>query len=244
MFAVITAHIHSMETENTTTTILKRIPIDILDRIAQFLPFHDVETDEEFIERTQALTIRKAIPEICYFPYEIQSIACSPDNAIYALSGNCNGTYDVGHDIVQYPKEPNDNFLMINRKTNKKQQYGIGKNHHKLAISSDEKLVAIIRTSYNMYPINGFVKEECLKVTHSESAKIRSDYHDITSYELRDNHPAIAFNKQGTKIIVHTAHAQHIIFSVPSNQENQNTDNKKTFAKYCAQRGICKNLIK
>ena len=38
-------HIHAMETENNTNTIipinLKKYPIELLDLIAQFLPFHD-----------------------------------------------------------------------------------------------------------------------------------------------------------------------------------------------------------
>ena len=67
--------------------------------------------------------------------------------------------------------------------------------------------------------------------------------HDLpTFFELRDDHPAIAFNKQRTNIIVHGKNSQHIIFPLTVNTPDPNADHKKTLAKYFAQRVICKNL--
>ena len=68
MLSIISMHAYAMEMEVKFTdpiidlSVLLTYPTEILNLIAQFLPFRDYETEEEFIERTQALTT-KAIPE-------------------------------------------------------------------------------------------------------------------------------------------------------------------------------------
>jgi hypothetical protein len=221
--------------------------MEIFDLIAQLL---DYETDKEFIERTYALAIRKKIPETHKSEYPIKKnvtryhtehVAYSPDNATYAES---NKSYDKpSYDLVQKQTEPSKNLIIIDRKTNEKREYCLGDFHQKLAISNGGQLFATIYTSYNADPLNGFVQQNSLSITNSSTEK-KEYYHLPKSCKSSDDYPSIAFNKQSTKIIVHTiGEIQHIIFPLTITSPDMNNDNKKTFAKYCAQRGICKNLI-
>ncbi len=209
-------------------------PTEILDLIAQFLPFHDYETEEEFIERTKVLTFKK-IPEkyLLEFPDTYRGIRClaySPDNAIIALSQE-----------IRYVMSAMINLTIINRKNNQQKIHTFNK-HDELAVSCDGNLVATLylfcgrdQSTRNM------ISQFALCITNFSTDK--KEFHDIPPFfPLHDDHPSIAFNKQGTNIIAHAKESQHIIFPLTVNTPDPNADHKKTFAKYFAQRGICKNL--
>ncbi len=251
---MITIHVHAMETESSTHVIipinLKKYPIDILNHIAHYLPFHDHETEQEFIERTRALTMR-TLPKECPMYFSKKYSAYSPNNIIVAASEK----EDIPkYDIVQKsPSSPQ--ICIVDRKTNQKQHHQniLGYFHQKLAISNDGGMVATVYANYDRDPLTGkTTKQLQLDVTYLPSdpnnqCHSGSHYDIPSSFELCDEHPTIAFNKQGTDIIVHAENSEHIIFPLrlngPTDDRPQpKTDFIKTFAKYCAQRGICKDL--
>ncbi len=247
--SIITIHAHAMETENNTNAIvpiyLKPCHTDILNCMAQYLPFHDYELKEEFIERTRALTTRQ-LPEECFIDFSKKYSAYSPNNIIVAASQKENFPK---YDLVQHEEPSRPQICIVDRKTNQKKMYKniIGDFHQKLAVSNDGNIVATIYVDYNLDP------ELNLDVTYlpsdpNDQSNNGSYYNIPSNFELCDEHPTIAFNKQGTDIIVHSQDGQYIIFPLRLDDENfdrpkPTTNFLKTFAKYCAQRGICKNLL-
>ncbi len=230
MLSIISMHAYAMEMEVKSTDPiidLLKYSTEILDLIAQFLPFHDYETEEEFIERTQTLTI-KNIPQEYHFKFALTNIkysAYSPDNAIIA----------VAHEI-RYMLSAMKKLTIINRKNNQQQTHILNQPYFKLAISCDGNLIATIDSTF-----------PCVKyvVTITNFCTDKKEFCDIPLdffKQYNANHPAIAFNKQGTNIIAHAKESQYIIFPLTVNTPNPNADNQKTLAKYFAQRGICKNL--
>src|ERR1700733_12465281 len=68
LIAITTLHSRGMErpmddkpmnVETGTTCHLAQLPTDVQDRIAQLLTFNDIETEEEFITRTQTMIMKK-----------------------------------------------------------------------------------------------------------------------------------------------------------------------------------------
>jgi hypothetical protein len=256
ILSIITIHTHAMETEKSTNAIIPinvtHCHIDILDHIAQFLPFHDYEFEKEFVDRTQVLTMRQ-LPKECFIYFSKKYSAYSPNNVIVAASEK---ECFPKHDLVQSSEPSSPQICIINRKTNEKKYYKnvIGNFYQKLAVSDDGSMIATIYANYDRDPLTGeTTKQLNLVVTYlnpdpNNPCDSGSRYDIPSSFEICDEHPTIAFNKQGTNIIVHSENSQHIIFQLRlngpiDNRPQPNTDFIKTFAKYCAQRGICKNLI-
>lgn len=252
--AIISIHVYAMEMEVETNAItssdsidlciLSKYPTDILDLIAQFLPCHDYETEEEFIERTKALIIiyksKKEwiksqkkflihthtlnIPPIHSTPY----VKYSPDNAIIIASQHI------------ATSEMKSKLYIIDRRANKPKEFSVDRLDSLVAISSDGNLFAKIypQEEYK-YPDE---RKDHLTIINLCTEK-EETYNLLTFLTKYDENSIIAFNKQGTHIIAHGQNNQHQIFELTVNTPNPNADHKKTFAKYCAQRGICKDLI-
>jgi hypothetical protein len=254
MLSLITMHTHAMETENITETItpinLSKIPQELLDRIAQFLSFYDYETEEEFIERTKALTIK---PLNCALYFSPKYLVCSPNNAIIAASEKAHFSK---YDTVQSSEPSQPQICTIDRRTTQRKTYNniIGNFHQKLAVSNCGNFIATIYTNHYYYPLSQKSTQQLtLNITslplNPNDQSNGDSYRNIPqSFKLCDKHPTIAFNKQGTDIIVHAKNipnenAQHCIFPLSAHTRNPLADEKKTFAKYCAQRRICKNLM-
>ncbi len=241
MLSIISMHAYAMEMEVKSTDpiiALFTYPTEILDLIAQFLPFHDFETEEEFIARTQAITT-KILPKeyLLELPFpKIRCVTYSSDNAIIALSPEDN------MDIFGIVLNINNNLTIINRKNNQRQVHTINRSRYKLAVSCDENLVATLYLTRNRdQSTEKMIYQYALCITNFSTDKKK--FHDIPPFfPLYDDHPCIAFNKQGTNIIAHAKDSQHIIFPLTINTPNPNADHQKTLAKYFAQRGICKNL--
>jgi hypothetical protein len=235
LLSIISVHTHTMEIKVKSTdpiidlSILLTYPTEILDLIAQFLPFYDIEFEDEFIERTKELTTKGLPKEYQHYSSNFTKYtAYSSDNAIIAVSKyDCLSKYDI-----------------INRKTNTLQRHRLGNFHQKLAVSCDGNLIATIYRNYDRDPSTGnTVYKDNLYITNLSTKK--DDVNNIPgSFELCDEHPTINFNKQETDIIVHAKDSQYKIFPLTVNTPNPNADNKKTFAKYCAQRRICADLVK
>jgi hypothetical protein len=131
--------------------------------------------------------------------------------------------------------------------------------YSKIAISNNINIVATTHTeedTSNCGNIEVMDYKKVLTIKNMISQKIES-------YDIPDNfllphqsvYPAIAFNKQGTNIIVHgndyslcnnlsNPIQHHIIFPVTVNTPDQDTDNKKTLEKYFETHMICKNFKK
>jgi hypothetical protein len=254
--SIITMHTHAMKTENNTNTIIpiniKSHHMDVLNHIAQHLPFHDVEFEQEFIGRSLALITRQ-LPQEYPIHFSKKYSAYSPNNVIVATSEK---DFFLNHDLVQHEKSSSPEICIIDRNTNQPKYYKniIGGFHQKLAVSNDGRMVATIYTDYNLdQEIGKLTKQLNLTVTYlnpdpNNLCDSGSRYNIPSSFKLCDKHPTIAFNKQGTDIIVHSQDGQYIIFPLRLNEVSDDrpqptTNFLKTFAKYCAQRGICKDLM-
>ena len=264
--SIITIHAHAMETESSTHAIipiyLKPRHIDILDHIAQYLPFHDCEFEEEFVERTKALKTLtvKEIPQEYVVQLPFTNIKCgaySPNNAIIAVLQKHHTNKEGRACMIRGPKPQ---LIIIHRKDNLQQEHRIGKFGTKsshLAVSPGGNLVATIHSELDTdasrrHEVLNYKK--VLTITNlSTKAQESCDVHE--NFTIAHNHP-IAFNKQGTHLIIHgTDYSQpgvyikdslimhHKIIPVTINTPDPQVDYSKTFAKYCAQRGICKKLI-
>lgn len=245
---ILSMHVDAMEEINPSL----KFPTELLDLIAQFLPFYDIESDEEFIKRTQILKLqsKNSTPEeFNWCKNNLNYIAYSPDNVIIAVSRNSWNSMEDFNNITERLKG-DPHLYIFNRKNDQKKCYNISSYHQKLAVSSDENLVATMYSQYESgHPCE---REDHLTIAnlsidsptstcrkkHSHIAKKKSESFSLPP----DETTFIAFNKQGTHIIAHSKNSQYKIFTLTINTPHTDTDNKKTFAKYCTQRGICKNL--
>lgn len=247
LLSIITIHAHAMETENSTNVIipinLKKYPIDILDHIAQYLPFHDCEFEEEFVERTKALKTLtvKEIPQeyVAQLPFtNIKCCAYSPNNALIAVLQDKH----TWHGEKACKSAPSPQLVIINRKDNTQTIHRIGKwntNFSELAISHDGNWVATIHTERDDSRLNSRIE----RLFYKDVLTIMNLSTNTVETLDSDSRTTIAFNKQGTHIILNHPICYRNIIPVTVNTPDPQVDYIKTFAKYCAQRGICKQLI-
>jgi hypothetical protein len=235
---IIFIHIDAMEEIQSTNLVAKKyekcllskLPTDILDLIAQLLPCRDYETEKEFVERT--LKYKKYNSPHSNVQYQ----AFSPDNALIIYAERLYTSHREG---FRAPELSNPQQLHIfDRRTDKIQEHVLNGFYQKLAISSDGNLFATIYSQDESgHPHE---REDLLTITNL-STKEKESYSLHSSFEWYCSCSPIAFNKQGTHIIAHSD-SQYKIFTLTINTPNQNADHKKTFAKYCVQQGICKNI--
>jgi hypothetical protein len=241
-------HIHGMKKEiqstdhmNLSTLLTPRNTI--FDHIASFLPFHDYETEEEFIERTRSLTI-KTVPE----EYACKHI--SQSNIKYAAYSSDNTKIIISEKPQQSDLELMSTTVMpkliiiTSRHLLQHKECCIGNTHQHLAISRNGERFATIYSDAELdMATRRTINKYSLIVTRFNCDE--NINHDIPlSFELSDQHPTIAFNKQGTRIIVHDKNSQHIIFPTSNITHNENIHKKTlTLEKYFQQRGICKKLF-
>ena len=270
LIVAITTQTYTMEIEVETDTFpLLILPLDIQDLIASFLPFHDTESEQEFIERTKT---KKGVPKEyeMYCPLaKMMSISTVP------ISTFCPNNKTVA---IFYLYQSHKNFkasstlIFVDRHTNKKiYKSHPDKNHIAyIAISRNATIFATIHQEedYSNYFTETMDYKNILSIKNINSQKEEIPViPENFSILGKTTYPTIAFNKQGTHIILRghdfdqsfyddehvstnpsstkdmkkTVH--HIIFPLTTTLD-QNSDNTKTLAKYFKQRAVCKDFIK
>ncbi|HLJ31000.1 MAG TPA: hypothetical protein VKU36_01055 [Candidatus Babeliales bacterium] len=219
LLSFIAIYSHTMEIKIIN---LSRFPIEVLNHIAYYLPFDDIETEEEFINRTKALTI-KEVPQkyLEYLPdgykHSFQQYLCTarcPNNKIIALLQRLEGnSLRTGG-----PKQAT--LMVIDKRNNQTihhLEFETVKNHSvsKLAISTDGNLIGAIHEEWdyslqNSLQDNGkdiFLEGDTYTknvLTITDIINKKTETHDLTrDFWCDDNHPTIAFNKQATHLIMH-----------------------------------------
>jgi hypothetical protein len=225
--------------ENKTINLLP-FPIEVLDRIAYYLPCNDQERQEEFIERTQKIRIPHHIPEKYrnHIPkhgpvklfFEFTSAYC-PDNSVIAI---------IEQDKQAFRIKPT--VCLVNTKNNQKiYAENVDQNlYSKIAVSRHGDMFALLTTpSKGLYPQPG----PTLIIKNIHTQKIEFHRNISLSVPWEKVYPGIAFNKQGTQIIIFNGKYHHIIYLMV-NPTHLEVNSKRTFAQYCAQQRICKDLNK
>lgn len=245
-----------MEVETNTTKSTKpcwflKIPHETHDIIASFLIFDDIESEQEFIERTKKIKIDH-IPKnyLKHFLFSFTSFNI--------FSGYCPNNTTIAILI-------NQTLIILNKKNNQKlytEQLNT-ESPSKIAISRNMNMFATINKEWDSSR-SGFTEvmryKTVLSIKNITSQK--TECHTVPDYFIipsASEYPAIAFNKQGTHIILHSNNynkitddsiyayknpiQHHMIFPLTVNTPDQSTDNKKTLEKYFRQQMVCKNFI-
>ncbi len=245
----------------------KNMPADIMDLIASFLTFDDIESEEEFIQRkknssgwiecsqnkrlnekeTQFSFLKNHINiekegDIFLFIYNSHDTIC----ATKYLTTPVNAIQDHNLSIINMKKNKELHNICLQQdfwNISKKRHYEQGKRYGHLTISSSGNILAIIYTKKvdnDNFGWKSFIKIQNLRTQTKEHPAYPNDM---------GCHEIIAFNKQDTHLIVHgstwdpcanTRIPQHTIIPLTTTLDNPP---KKTFIHYCAQKMICKNLM-
>jgi hypothetical protein len=229
---------------------LYKIPIEILNQIASYLTFTDRETEIEFIERTEKMEAHKLedkqlslLPMQNPSEQEVLYSSCCPDNKIIAILQCFNNSLQ------------GSSLTLINKVNNTvlyAEHLGL-KTCSNVTASRNGSMIAFAAISVNNSNYSSdFAK--CLKeelIVKNINLNEEMFFNIPYTFILRQENPAIAFNKQGTHIIIHGSDSEklktdlslhHIIFPLTTTATSDDI-NKKTLAKYFMQRRICKDLL-
>ena len=262
--ASITAQVNAME---EPPCLFAMLPVDTCNYITQLITYDDTETENEFINRTRTLT-PNTVPDDCKkhlssdkFPDISQGrsskgtlVAYSPHGTNVALLELLCGNTELTLKLVHRGKEHKAHNEFIPQK-----QYS------HCALSSHATMFALIDKAKEIGNSYGdevmcYVTTKTLRIYNTTTKKEQEC--DISTYKLPYSiqHPAIAFNKQGTHVIVHGIdHAQkqashnfgskdiaieenpvqhHVIIPLTINTRHVPV----TLQHYFEQKGICKQI--
>ncbi len=259
----ISADLSAMEPE-TPPCSLQNMPVEMMNLIASFLTFDDVETEKEFINREKTTSqyeprdpfntekakdkkIEKPIALLKEFRAsegkkldngDIYFIVYSPNNAICAMTYGdpcCSGEYHLSIINIKTQKELHNIYLRYNDPE---------KYYLHLAVSSCGNIFATCYTNNKA----GDYHRPYTKINNLRTKTKERPNHYLGSTYDEDK---IAFNKQGTHMIMHStkydssSHTHtpaHTIIPLIATLENHPLP-QKTLSRYFVQKGICKNLI-
>jgi len=265
IFSFITLHTHAMDKKNWFIGL----PTEVTDLIADLLFVEIEETEEEFVARTKALKTTTEIPQKYLSHLEIDQV--DPNHHISFLPAYCpNNKIIALHKKEQFGRIKPTLFI-IDTLSNQLLHKTILESIN-IAISRNGNIIGTIHVEQNY---EGFMKQKffggekqksfknILSILHSSTANKIKIYEIPDYFDLSHQHPAIAFNKQGTLLIVHGNNndllyhsplsfdeieknpiRHHMIIPLTKNTPHPHADTKKTLARYCAQQGICKDFNK
>ncbi len=236
-----------MELE-TPPCFFKDMPADIMDHIASFLTFDDIESEEEFIERKKGISDypessiekeyykkRREIASSWLIKHQYITDAYHMYLCVYSPNNNlCAMTYVDGPPqrnmiiVDTNTTQELHNFCLIKNTTDESKEKYI----QHLAISSNGNIFAI---KYNKY-IDGDIGFSSFIKIHN----IRTQKKEHPAYP-NDGVKTIAFNKQDTHLIIHGRHKSHKIIPLTTTLEERKLP-QKTLSHYFAQKGICKKI--
>jgi hypothetical protein len=272
-FSFITLHVYAMKMEIKeikplfSVGWLASLPVDFTTMVAQLLFYEIEETEEEFIERTKALKIITIFPPEYLAHYEINKVnqahhigfisACCPNNRIF-----------TAYKSEQFNRIDSKLFIIDTIKNEKlhEKEFSVD-SYYKIAISGDGNICAYIHHEEDDSPSMCDVMRYKTMVSIQNMLSKKIKHHEIRSsfnisYPHGFDHPTIAFNKQGTKVILHGTdywQLEHLNLSANQVAENpirhhmiipltketsETTDNQKTLARYFAKQMVCKDLNK
>jgi hypothetical protein len=245
-----------MEVETKPFPLLL-LPSDVLDFIAHFLPFNDTESEQEFIERTKT---KKEVPQKCV--EHLPKFECG--YGLRTISVYCPYNKFIALQFEQYSEIHKSSTLIIINGDNNQAVYTTEIKQYTSSIALSHKEMFAIIYSEKDLSRGQFTEvihyKDVLSIKNIKSQKEES--HTIPeNFSITNNnvkYPTIAFNKQGTQIILRgydqmqassnpldsQNNVHYKIFPITINTPNQNADNKKTLEKYFKQQGICKEIIK
>jgi len=234
-------NVHAMESE-ITPCFFKNMPEDIKNHIASFLTFDDIESEEEFIQREKDISDYPTSPtteedekrkiasswlikhQYITDPYHMYLCVYSPNKNLCAMT-HIDGPPQRNMIIVDTKTAQElHNFCQIKNNTEKYIRH--------LAISSGDKIFAI--------EYNKMIDEEIGFRSFIKIQNIRTQTKEYPTYP-DGGIKTIAFNKQGTHLIVHGYRKPYTIIPLTTTLENH-TPPQKTLKHYFAQKMICKNI--
>lgn len=186
--------------------LLTLLPIDIHEHIAKFLDFDYCEKKDEFIARTRGL---KKIGFNSYVPYnvfgsylgkyEIGTGSCG-NYAAYCPNKTKLAIFEGVHSVL-YNLKPKLMLVHIEKKKVFHTENELNTNIREIALSRTGKKFALLRKSAN--PFGDMSQEPLVLSVKSIGADTEKTFE--ISRCLCHEHTHLAFNKQGTQIIVHHA---------------------------------------
>jgi hypothetical protein len=237
----ISAHLNAMESQ-TLPCLFYKLNADVINLIVSFLTFDDVESEEEFIERKKEFHKKREFPSSWLKKHQ------DVDNMLLCVYSPHNGICAMTY--ISAMKEPN--LIIVDTKTAQKlynlqliqniTNRSMEKHVQQLAISSNGNIVAIIYKN----KINEDIGQRIFIEIDNLRTKKKEYPHCPKNIET------IAFNKQGTHLIMHstkydlasnTLVLEHTIFPLTTTLDNNHTVPEKTLIRYFQQKMICKNFM-
>jgi hypothetical protein len=234
---------------------LARLPIDVMNRIAQLLPFNDRETEAKFIERTSCIS--KAVP--CqYYEHLLAPLAELSSKQRGIGVGFCPDKTKFVFVQLLWTIEP-ELLTIFDIKQGRKThgQYICGRTTPLIALSQCGQMFAIIKMEVGFSEHHGcqsfkpvlFLENTVTKKT--EEFSIPDRLLQVTS---------VGFNKQGTHIIVYGLDGNkvrfsprrndftgklthHFIFPLESDAKIIEEKSEKKLDDYFKRRPICKKIL-
>lgn len=245
-----------MDVEITSFPLLM-LPLEIQNFIASFLSFNDSELEQQFIKRTK--NKKKAIPKKCFNHIPPFTFGTGLKKT---LSAYCPNNKTIALFTKAYNASKSIQTLIIIDYHNNLQKICTIQHQNDIftiAISRNRDIFATIHAIKD-FSRGAFTEaiyyKNILSINNINSQK--EETHEIPDCFVishDEQYPIIAFNKQGTHLILlgndlnklcdnlSDTIQHHIIFPLTINTPDQSAE-KQTLEKYFRQQGICKDFTK
>lgn len=248
-------------TDEPKECYLAQVPTEVLDHIAQHLPFHDRESDAEAVERTTPHLIDGQQPWYQCITQEHWIQFAVHDTTRLWPPGRTLGSYSSDQSKIIFMRKYDwQEHPSLDAPKPKVAILDIGKNTIMLS-ERVATLAAMDRESVSHIALsrNGSLFAELqsqvdntqmgIGVMHYKNALVikNSITNGMEEFEIPGHFGsivAIGFNKQSTELILHGSCRSHIVplIVLLTTQEEHEAKSKKTFHEYCRQHWICKNI--
>lgn len=259
----ISVYTYAMEVENDITEMeveikpspLLMLPLEIQNFVATFLLFNGEEEEQRFIERTAHK--RKVLPEKC-FDHIPSFTTFGP--AVNTLSAYCPHNKTIALLIKLYNSGKSTRTLMLIDRYSNQKICDMPLNQGRIstiAISCNRDMFATIHHEEDCgcgaTEVMDYKTILSIKNINTQKEKLHI-IPDNFSFNTNSDYSTIAFNKQGTHIILYgndmnkpcnnvsSPIQHHMIFPVTVIASSQSANNN--LEKYFRQQGVCKDLVK
>jgi len=236
-------------------------PVDIQNEIAQYLTFYDREDEAEFIERTKVIPQGDKNRPISYLNGEIKidkwhsfgkgscsfiaknSKIQSFKNAHYFPIHEGYKTCDSNHLFSCSPDCSTFIWGYDNWCNHQKFKIFNTKNSHWTYLTMNLDIAVAVAVSSGATHIALVIKTSELE-SPFYTLKIINTADKTQIFQVSEKIKSVAFNKQGTQVIIHYPNDEYKIFPISRimMQASHQEKSKKTLSHYFLQRGVCKKL--